>query len=174
MENLFSVLHSQGRHKKTVFFFGKTPKGGGGSRRIRNFLIRKKLRYFWNFFWKEGGVPPIPKGCYHKKWGYWGIFAKKGGSHPIHRDFIKKKLRIFWNFSPKGGGVSPIPKFPYQKKTRASKMLEGGGGVSGFRSFSERKKNSFFLLMPPLISPALIECRCLHRAKFGWSNISDK
>ena len=61
--------------------------------------------------------------------------------------FSDKEISDF--FCRKGGGGLPIPKFLYQKKTGASKLLEGGGGVSGFRSFSEKKKTVFFIDASP-------------------------
>ena len=77
--------------------------------------------------------------------GILGYF-RQGSSHPIHRDFIKKELRIFRNFLPKGGGGLANSEISLSEKTGASELLEGG--VSEFRSFSEKKKQFFF--MPPL------------------------
>ena len=54
-----------------------------------------------------------------------------------------KKLRIFRNFSPKGGGGLAPSKISLSEKTGASELLEGGGGVSEFRTFSEEKKRKF-------------------------------
>ena len=103
--------------KKTVFFLSeKLRKWGGRGLAESEISLSEKTEIFLEFFLKGGGVPPIPKGCYHKKWGYWDIFAKKGALTQSIGMLSKKKLRIFRNFSPKGGGVSPIPKFPYQKK----------------------------------------------------------
>ena len=79
--------------------------------------------------------------------GILGYFRQKGGSHPIHRDFIKKKLRIFRNFSPKGGGGLANSEISLSEKTGASKLLRGGG-VSEFRSFSEKKQDFFFDASP--------------------------
>ena len=51
----------RGSIKKTVFFLGKTSKGGRGGCRIRNFLIRKKWDFFGFFFQKGGGGPTYSK-----------------------------------------------------------------------------------------------------------------
>ena len=64
--------------KKKLFFFRKTPKGGGRGLAKSETSLSEKTEIFLEFFFERGGVPPIPKGCYHKKWGYWDIFAKKG------------------------------------------------------------------------------------------------
>ena len=55
----WQILILRGGIKKTVFFSEKTLKGGG-SRRIRNFLIRK-TEIFLEFFLKEGGGPTYSK-----------------------------------------------------------------------------------------------------------------
>ena len=67
----------RGGIKKNCFFFRRTPKGGGGLAESK-ISLSEKTEIFLDFFSKGGGIPPIPKGCYHKKWGYWDIFAKKG------------------------------------------------------------------------------------------------
>ena len=82
-----------GRHKKKLFFFfRKTPKGGGRGLAESEISLSEKTEIFLDFFSKGGGVPPIPKGCYHKKMGILGYFRQKGGSHPIHRDFFMPPL----------------------------------------------------------------------------------
>merc|ERR1712016_497177 len=67
-----------GIKKKNCFFFRKTPKGGGRGLAESEIFLSEKTEIFLEFFFERGGVPPIPKGCYHKKWGYWDILAKKG------------------------------------------------------------------------------------------------
>ena len=57
--------------KKTVFFFFGKPLKGGGVSLNPKFPYQKKLNFFWIFFFKEG-VPPFPKGCFHKKLGISG------------------------------------------------------------------------------------------------------
>ena len=47
---------------------------------------------------------------------------------------------------PKGGGGLANSKISLSEKTGASKLLEGGGGVSGFQSFSEEKKPVLFFI----------------------------
>jgi len=69
------------KKKKTGFFQKNSERGGEGSRRIRNFLIRKNSD-FLEFFYEGGGVSPIPKGCYHKKTGDFGLFLPKRGVSP--------------------------------------------------------------------------------------------
>ena len=73
----------RGGIKKTGFFFGKMPKGrgGGGSRQIQNFLIRKKLDIF------------AQKG--REIFGH--ILPKRGG-------FCQKKNENFLEFSVERGG----------------------------------------------------------------------
>ena len=82
--------HLLERHKKLGFFWLFFLKARVRVSQNPKNPYQKKTEIFLEFFLKEGVVLPIPKGCYHKKWGYWGISAKKGGSHPIHRDFIIK------------------------------------------------------------------------------------
>ena len=53
-------------------------KGGGGVSENPKFPHQKKLRFF-GYFFQRGGVSPIPKGCYHKNWGFLDIIAKWGG-----------------------------------------------------------------------------------------------
>ena len=85
--------------------------------------------------------------------GILGYFRQKGGSHPIHGDVIKKKTEnISEFFAKRGGGLANSEISLSEKKTGASKLLEGGGGVSGFRSFSEEKKQFFFIDASPYIS----------------------
>ena len=67
-----------GIKKKTVFFFQKNSERGGKGLAKSEISLSEKTEIFLEFFFERGGVPPIPKGCYHKKWGYWDIFAKKG------------------------------------------------------------------------------------------------
>ena len=88
--------------------------------------------------------------------GILGYFRQKGGSHPIHRDFIKKKLRIFRNFSPKGGGGSPQFRNFLIRKNWGFRIAERGG-VSEFRSFSE-KKTVFFYASPYCTSTLYLPC----------------
>ena len=76
--------------------------------------------------------------------GILGYFRQKGGSHPIHRDVIKKKTENISEFFAKRGGGLANSKISLSEKTGASKLLGGGGGVSEFRSFSE--KYQFFLI----------------------------
>ena len=65
-------LGERGGIKKNCFFSEKL--------RIQNFLIRKNWDFFGICFQKGGGgVSPIPKGCYHKNWGFLDIFTKRGG-----------------------------------------------------------------------------------------------
>ena len=134
--------------KINCFFSEKLRKGGGGVSPNPKFPYQKKLRYFWIFFFKRGGVSHIPKGCYHKELGILGYFCQKGGSHPIHRDFFIKNWKNFGISCRKRGGVLPIPKFPYQKKLGPPNCWEGAGGSQSFGVFL--KNTSFFLLMPPL------------------------
>ena len=82
--------------------------------------------------------------------GILGYFRQKGGSHPIHRDVIKKKTENISEFFAKrgGGGGLANSKISLSEKNGASELLRGGGGVSEFRGFSEKKQ--YFFLMPPL------------------------
>ena len=74
--------------------------------------------------------------------GILGYFRQKGGSHPIHRDVIKKKTEnISEFFAEKGGGLANS-EISLSEKTGASELLRGGG-VSEFRSFSEKKQFFF-------------------------------
>ena len=94
-----------GIQKKKLVFFGVYPKGGGGSRRIQNFLIRKWLKFFWIFLPKGGG----------------GLTQSK-------ISVIRNCLFFFW----KWGGVFPNPKFPYQKKLSflLDFFCQKGGGLT--------------------------------------------
>ena len=103
--------------------------------------------------------PPIPKGCYHKKWGYWDIFAKKGVLTQSIGILSKKNWEYFGIFRQKGGGLANS-EISLSEKTGASELLRGGG-VSEFRSFSE-KKNIFFLCLPLLTG---VRCRATSVAK---------
>ena len=141
-------MEYKGRHKKkTVFFQKNSERGGGGSRRIRNFLIRKNWDFFGIFF-ERGGVPPIPKGCYHKKWGYWDIFAKKGALTQSIGMLSKKTENISVFFAKRGGGPGQFQNFLIRKNWGFRIAERGEGGVSEFRSFSEKKKTVFFLGLP--------------------------
>ena len=54
---IYIVPLREGIKKNKLVFFRKTSeRGAGGSRPIRNFLIRKKLRFFWIFFKKGWGL----------------------------------------------------------------------------------------------------------------------
>ena len=53
--NKFHKLRG-GIKKKILVFFRKTPKGGGGVSLNPKFSYQKKLRFFWNFFYKGGGL----------------------------------------------------------------------------------------------------------------------
>ena len=144
---IFSPLRG-GIKKKNWFFSENLRKGGRGVSPNPKFPYQKKLRFFWNFFYKGGGSHLFQKGVIIKNWEFWAIFAKKGG----HIDSIKKKLRIFRIFSPNGGGGLANSKISLSEKTRPFQIAErGGGGSQNFGVFL--KKNSFFFLMPPLRAP---------------------
>ena len=57
----WQILILRGGIKKTVFFSEKLQKGGESE-----ISLSEKTEIFLHFFLKRGGVPPIPKGCYHK------------------------------------------------------------------------------------------------------------
>ena len=110
------MLIRGGIKKKILFFFRKTPKGGGRGLAESEISLSEKTEICLEFFFERGGgVPPIPKGCYHKKWGYWDIFAKKGVLTQSIGILSKKTENISEFFAKKGGGVSANPKNPYQK-----------------------------------------------------------
>ena len=46
----------RGGIKKVFFFLGKTSKGGRGGLQNPKFPYQKKMRFFWNFFYKGGGL----------------------------------------------------------------------------------------------------------------------
>ena len=71
-----------GIKKKKMVFFRKTPKGGGRGLAESKISLSEKTEIFLELFLKEGGVQPIPKGCYHKKTGDFWIFSPKGGVSP--------------------------------------------------------------------------------------------
>ena len=58
-------------------------------------------------------------------------------------------MKIFWIFLPKGGGGLANSEISLSEKSGASKLLEGGGGVSEFWSFSKEKKTVFFIDASP-------------------------
>ena len=68
--------------KKKLFFFRKTPKGGEGGLAESKISLSEKTEIFLEFFLQRGGVSPIPKGCYHKKTGDFGLFLPKRGVSP--------------------------------------------------------------------------------------------
>ena len=81
------------------------------------------------------------------------------------RGGIKKKILVFFRKAPKGGGRGLAKsKIFLSEKTRPFQIAERGGGVSEFRSFSE--KNQFFFLMPPLI--CTIFCTILQGREIYW------
>ena len=71
--------------------------------------------------------------------GILGYFRQKGGSHPIHRDVIKKKTENISEFFAKRGGGLANSEISLSEKTGASELLRGGGGVSEFWGFLEKK-----------------------------------
>ena len=119
-----------------------------------------------DFFLKGVGVSPIPKGCYHKKMGIFGYFRQKGGSHPIHRDFIIKNWEYF-------GIFRQFQNFLIRKNWGLQIAGRGRGGLRISEFF--RKKNSFFLLMPPLIPKTIYSLGCFTKTCFMktvWSTCS--
>ena len=161
---MHSVRLRGGIKKKNCFFSEKLRKGGRGVSPNPKFPYQKKLRFFWNFFYKGGGSHLFQKGVIIKNWVFWAIFAKKGG----HIDFIKKKLRIFRIFSPNGGGSGQFQNFLIRKNSAIPNCWEGGGGSQNFGVFL--KKTSIFFLMPPLTESVLIWYR-LNCYDFSFNSI---
>ena len=130
--------------KKKTGFFRKTPKGGEGGLAESKISLSEKTEIFLEFFLQRGGVSPIPKGCYHKKMGILGYFCQKGGSY---RFYQKKTQNISDFFAKRGGGSGQFQNFLIRKNS-AIPNCWGGGGVSEFRSFSEKKTVFFFDASP--------------------------
>ena len=87
---------------KNCFFFGVSRKGGGGSRRIQNFLNRKT-----EIFLPKGGGLTQSKRVLSEKMRFLGIFWQKGGI------LSEKKWEFFGIFGQKGLGGSPPEKNSY-------------------------------------------------------------
>ena len=140
----FPTLRGGIKKKKTVFFSEKLRKGGRGVSPNPKFPYQKKLRFFWNFFTKEGGSHLFQKDVIIKKLGILGYFCQKGGSY---RFYQKKTQNISDFFAKKGGGLANS-KISLSEKTRPFRIAERGGGSQNFGVFL--KKTSIFFLMPPL------------------------
>ena len=116
-------------------------KGGGGSRRIQNFLNRKNSDFFGLFCRKGGGSHPIQKGFSRKL----GKISKKSHFFWI----FCRKLGFFWTFFRKGGGGGLAQsKIFLNRKILGVQIDRGRGGVSLVRTML--KKNSFFRLIASL------------------------
>ena len=77
--NLTRNGHAKGRHKKKNCFFSEKLRKEGGGLAESKISLSEKTEIFLDFFFKRGGVSPIPKGCYHKNQEFLDICAKKGG-----------------------------------------------------------------------------------------------
>ena len=116
-----------GIKKKILVFFRKTPKGGGRGLAESEISLSEETEIFLEFL-KDGGVLPIPKGCYHKKWGYWDIFAKKGVlTQSI--GILTKTENISEFFAKRGGGSRQFRNFLIRKNGGLQVAGRGRGGL---------------------------------------------